>query len=126
MNEDKGKYEHEASILKCLCDNYGIEGSLSRLPGENINYLVSVNDGERYVLKVVGDEIPLEAFEMVNTAIEHAVLNGFRPKLPRIVKNKYHRIKKSRPDSKVLIKKCAICGKHLTLSISICQYYIVW
>jgi len=53
MIEDMGNPEHEARILQCLCDNYGIDGSLSRLPGENINYLVTADDEQRYVFKIV-------------------------------------------------------------------------
>ncbi len=89
MNEKFGNHEHEyeASILQCLCDHYGIEGSLSRLPGENINYLVTVDDEERYVLKLVDDDMPSEMVAMEYAAIEHAVSHGFGLKLPRIVKN---------------------------------------
>ena len=92
MNEDMGKHEHEAGILHCLGDHYGIAGSLSRLPGENINYLVTVDDGRRYVLKIVGDDMPPEVVEMEYAAMEHAVANGFRLKMPRIVKNRHNEL----------------------------------
>jgi Ser/Thr protein kinase RdoA (MazF antagonist) len=91
MIEDMDKREYEASILHCLCDHYGIEGSLSRLPGENINYLVTVNDEQRYVLKIVGDNIPPGVVAMEYAAIEHAVSNGFGLELPRIVKNRHNK-----------------------------------
>ena len=89
MNEDMGKHEYEAAILRGLYDHYGIRGSLSRLPGDNINYLVTVNEEERYVLKIMGADMPTEAVAMEFAAIEHAVSNGFGLKLPRIVKNRY-------------------------------------
>lgn len=92
MNEDKGMQEHEASIAQCLRDNYGIEGSLSRLTGENINYLVTVDDAARYVLKIVGENMPSEVVAMECSAIEHAVSNGFRLELPRILKNRHDKI----------------------------------
>ena len=47
MNEESGKREQEAVALRCLRDHYGIEGSLSRLGGENINYLVRANERKR-------------------------------------------------------------------------------
>lgn len=90
MNEDMGKHEHEheAAILQCLCDHYGIKGSLSRLSGENINYLVTVDAEERYVLKIMGADMSVEAVAMEYAAIEHAVSHGFGLKFPRIVKNR--------------------------------------
>ena len=91
MNEDMGNHEREATIGQCLCDHYGIEGSLSRLPGENINYLVEVDDEERYVLKIVSEDMPSEVIAMECAAIEHAVSNGFGFKMPRILKNKYNK-----------------------------------
>lgn len=92
MYEAIGRQEHETIILQCLSDLYGIEGSLSRLPGENINYLVTVNDEERYVLKIVGASMPSEAVMMEYIAIKHASSNGFMLKLPRIVKNRQDKI----------------------------------
>jgi len=92
MNEDLGNHEHEATIVQCLYDRYGIEGSLSRLPGENINYLVTVDDDERYVLKIVGEVMPSEVVAMEYAAIKHAVSNGFELKVPRILKNKHSKI----------------------------------
>lgn len=87
-----GNHEREASIGQCLRDHYGIEGSLSRLPGENINYLVKVDDEARYVLKIVGENMPSEVVAMECAAIEHAASNGFEFKMPRILKNKKHKI----------------------------------
>ena len=92
MNEDMDKHEYEATILQCLCDHYGIEGSLSRLPGENINYLVTVDDEERYVVKIVGEDMPSKVVAMEHAAIKHAVSNGFGLEMPRILKNKHNKI----------------------------------
>ncbi len=92
MNEDRVKHEHEAIILQCLFDHYGIEGSLTRLTGENINYLVEVSEEERYVLKIVDENMPSEVTAMAYAAIEHFVTNGFDLELPRIVKNRQHKI----------------------------------
>jgi Ser/Thr protein kinase RdoA (MazF antagonist) len=87
MKEYKCKHENEALILQCLSDHYGIEGSLSRLTGENINYLIMVDDKKRYVLKIVSADITPELMSMEDAAIKYAVSNGFRLELPRIVKN---------------------------------------
>jgi len=103
MNEDMGKHEHEAAIEQCLCDHYGIKGSLSRLSGENINYLVTVDDEERYVFKIMGADTPLEVVATEYAAVEHAVSHGFRPSLPRIVKNRSNKL-----NSGIIVRK-----KHL-------------
>ena len=87
MNEDSDQRELEAVALRCLRDHYGIEGSLSRLGGENINYLVRANEGERYVLKIVDEHMPSEVVAMEYAAVEYAISSGFSLKLPQIIKN---------------------------------------
>ena len=42
-------------IVELLDEHYGLTGELSRLSGENENYLVSKADGTRVVLKIRGD-----------------------------------------------------------------------
>ena len=92
MNEDMLNPEQEASILHCLRDHYGIEGSLNRLSGENINYLVTVDDEQRYVLKIVGDDMSPGMIAMEYAAIKHAASHGFGLKMPQIVKNKNNQL----------------------------------
>jgi Ser/Thr protein kinase RdoA (MazF antagonist) len=92
MNEGSDKREQHAVALRCLRDHYGIEGSLSRLAGENINYLVLANDGERYVLKIVDEHMPTEVVAMEYAAVEHALSKGFKLKLPRIIKNSHNKL----------------------------------
>ena len=77
----------EITVLKCLSDNYGISGSLERLSGENLNYLLSTLEGERFVVKIVDDDMPPEVSEMEFEASEYARSAGFTLKLPRIVQN---------------------------------------
>jgi hypothetical protein len=60
----------ENTVLKCLSDNYGISGSL-----------------ERFVVKIVDDDMPAEVSEMEFEASEYALSAGFSLKLPRIVQN---------------------------------------
>jgi Ser/Thr protein kinase RdoA (MazF antagonist) len=92
MNEDSDQREQEAVALRCLRDHYGIEGSLSRLGGENINYLVRANEGKRYVLKIVDEHMPSDVVAMEYAAVEHAISKGFRLKLPIIIKNKNNKL----------------------------------
>ena len=88
MNTDIDKHELEATVLQCLGDHYGISGSLSRLSGENTNYLVRGSGAERYVFKLMGENFSPEVAAMENAAVEHAISNGFELEMPRIVKNK--------------------------------------
>jgi Ser/Thr protein kinase RdoA (MazF antagonist) len=82
----------QRAFLRLLADNYGIEASLSRLPGENRNYLVEGNDGRRFVLKVADDNIPSHVVEMEYAALEHAVAAGVEISLPRIIPARSSRI----------------------------------
>ena len=79
----------EISVLECLAESYGINGSLQRLSGENLNYLLSTGKGERYVVKVVDDETPPEVVEMEFEALEYAISAGFPLQLPRIIQNNH-------------------------------------
>jgi Ser/Thr protein kinase RdoA (MazF antagonist) len=80
------------SVTECLALNYGIEGELSRLPGENLNFLVATARGEKFVSKIVDEHMPPDVVEMEFAAIEYAAKAGFQPQLPRIIENKYGNI----------------------------------
>jgi len=82
----------ENTVLKCLADNYCLDGNLERLAGENLNYLLTTEKGERYVAKIVGDDMPPEVVAMEFEAIEHAISAGFSLQLPKIVKNQFGNI----------------------------------
>jgi len=73
------------SVSENLAANYGIQGKLDRLPGENLNFLVTQSSGTKHVLKIVDEHMPPSAVEMEYVAIEHALRAGFRPRLPRII-----------------------------------------
>ena len=77
----------EQSIAATLAEYYGLEGELSRLGGENLNVLVRTPDGQKFVFKVVDDDMPPEVVEMEFSVIDHAISGGFGPDLPRIIKN---------------------------------------
>jgi Ser/Thr protein kinase RdoA (MazF antagonist) len=87
----------EASALarvvgECLRANYGLRGKLDRLPGENLNFLVTINGNKKYVFKIVDEHMPPTVVELEFAAIEHAVRAGFQPRLPRIIENVYGNI----------------------------------
>jgi Ser/Thr protein kinase RdoA (MazF antagonist) len=83
---------NELTVAASLAEHYGIEGVLRRLPGENLNYLVETGTGQRYVVKIVDDDMPPEVVEMEFKAIEHAESVGFPLQLPRILKNRHGNI----------------------------------
>lgn len=74
------------TVQACLAANYGIAGSLERLPGENLNFLVTDQRNAKYVLKIVDDHMPPAVVAMEFAAIEHALGEGFPLHLPRIIK----------------------------------------
>jgi hydroxylysine kinase len=82
----------ENSVLQCLVDNYDISGSLERLSGENLNYLLTTSEGGRYVAKIVDDEMPPEVVEMEFEAVEYAISAGFSLELPKTVQNIHRNI----------------------------------
>jgi Ser/Thr protein kinase RdoA (MazF antagonist) len=92
MNKQSDPAEFEPDILRCLADHYGIEGRISRLLGENLNYLVNSDEGERFIFKIVDDDMPADFVAMENEAIEYAISAGFHAKLPRILKNRNGKI----------------------------------
>jgi Ser/Thr protein kinase RdoA (MazF antagonist) len=80
-------------VLDCLASNYDIENAnLRRLPGENLNFLVTSGPDSRYVCKIVGDDAPREVVELENAAIGYAASNGFGLDLPTIQENKFHNL----------------------------------
>ena len=75
-------------VLECLLRNYGLGGTLQRLPGENLNLLVTTGRSRRFVLKIVGPDMPEEVVEMECAVVRHAVAAGFRVRLPETLRNK--------------------------------------
>lgn len=79
-------------VAECLATHYGIEGRLERLPGENLNFLVTTASGQKFVSKIVDEHMSPAVVEMEFAAIEYAVNAGFQLHLPRIIENKYGNI----------------------------------
>ena len=82
----------EKIVLQCLSENYGLDGTLTRLSGENLNYLLTRKNGGQLVVKIVDDDMPAEVVEMESEALKYAFSSGFPLKLPKIIKNKYKKI----------------------------------
>lgn len=76
----------EEKIGEFLFANYGLQGRLERLGGENLNYLVTTPKGRRQVLKIVEEVEAEESAELENRLIEHARISGFEFGLPVIEK----------------------------------------
>lgn len=66
---------------------YGLEGSLFRLGGENLNYRLTTATGEKYVLKIVGENSTPESADLELKLLEHARNADFPINLPFIIKN---------------------------------------
>ena len=64
------------AIRQCIHDVYRIDGVMSRLPGENLNYLVEAKDDRKYVAKIAGDELPPILVSLQHQAIKHATGKG--------------------------------------------------
>lgn len=82
----------EKTVLQCLSENYGLDGTLTRLSGENLNYLLTRKNGGQLVVKIVDDDMPAEVVEMEAEALKYAFSSGFHLKLPKIIENKYKNI----------------------------------
>lgn len=82
----------ENTVLECLREHYQITGTLVRLSGENLNYLLTTDEGEFFAVKIVDEDMPPEVVEMELESINHAIQTGFSLDLPRIVPNKYKNI----------------------------------
>jgi hydroxylysine kinase len=65
---------------------YGVEGTLTRLAGENENYLVAGEGGARYVLKLADPDAAEELIALEHAAVEAAHASGLDAAFPRIVR----------------------------------------
>ena len=86
MNENTASGVEEA-IGEWIFRYYGLEGSLERLAGENLNYLLTTPEGQRFVFKAVDQASSQESAAMEFELLEHARKAGFPLELPYIVKN---------------------------------------
>jgi len=89
---DAGDDPMESAVRACLADAYNLAGRLDRLPGENLNYLLTVNGNEKYVFKIVDEDMPRAVVELEFEVVRHARQAGFSVRLPKIIENQYGNI----------------------------------
>ena len=97
MAESSRSSEHLSHIL---LTEYGVEGTVSRLAGENENYLVTESAGQRFVYKLADRERTSDIVDLEHRAIEAIVDSGVDLGLPRIVPTRQAEIEStdSQPD----------------------------
>lgn len=79
MSSDQTQHE-------LLRREYGLQGALSRLPGENENYLLTAQDGRRFVLKITGEEFGAEFLAFEDSVVEAVHASDIGLAVPRIVR----------------------------------------
>lgn len=72
-------------VAAFLSTAYGLDATVSRLAGENDNYLVTAADGMRYVLKLAGEGERRETIELEQQAVESVRAIGLDLDLPHLV-----------------------------------------
>ncbi len=83
------KVERSLPSLDTLAElvqvEYGLHGEITPLSGENENYLVALEDGRRYVLKLITERISSGVLEMEQQIVAHLQAAGVDLDLPRQV-----------------------------------------
>ena len=83
MKEDPTR---SSEIRQMLRTEYGLEAMISRLDGENENYLVVAEDGSQRVLKLCGQDQTSAAVELENLAVERVAEASLELEVPHIVR----------------------------------------
>jgi len=73
------------TITKLMAIEYGFSGEISRLDGENENYLIKKDTGERFVLKLADEQTTAGMIEIEHLAVEQLSNAGFPFCLPRVI-----------------------------------------
>ena len=76
------------SISQLLAHQYGIQGRVRRLAGENENYEITTPDGERFVLKLADDETRPEMIHMEAQAVRALAATCPDLGLPHVIPTK--------------------------------------
>ena len=77
--------QDEERARQLLAAEYGLDGELVRLPGENLNYLVTASGQRRYVLKVASAERDNAMLDMEYRAVEFIAERSTSLRVPRSV-----------------------------------------
>ena len=80
------------TVHRALREAYAIDGSLVRLPGENLNFLVQGDDGRKFIAKIAGHETPSEVVEMEFAALGYLSRMQTKLQFPEIVINKHGKL----------------------------------
>jgi Ser/Thr protein kinase RdoA (MazF antagonist) len=82
----------EAAALEWVARNFGLEGRLERLAGENLNYLLTAPGGEKYVFKAVDKQSSGESATLEHALLKYVRNAGLPLAFPFIIKNYDERI----------------------------------
>ncbi|WDP92226.1 MAG: aminotransferase class III-fold pyridoxal phosphate-dependent enzyme [Desulfobacter sp.] len=75
----------ETAIKELVRTQYGIDAQLTRLAGENENYLVEADAGMAYVLKLADQDTDTGLIEVEHLAVESLIEAGLPLNLPRLI-----------------------------------------
>ena len=76
----------EQAVLDCLAEHYDLSGRLERLPGENLNYRLTLKDEQKFVCKIIEQGNPGIAAEVEQAVLDAARAGRFPADLPYIRK----------------------------------------
>jgi 4-aminobutyrate aminotransferase-like enzyme/Ser/Thr protein kinase RdoA (MazF antagonist) len=78
-----------ADIAAILSDEYGLEGTASRLPGENENYLIATIAGTRFVLKLATEGGSSDVLDLERVAAETIATSGVGVAVSRVLPTRH-------------------------------------
>lgn len=81
----------QAQVHRLLLQQYGVSGSLARLPGENLNYLAVCGD-DKYVLKIAPQQRNNDEVDLEHQAAEHIAASALSVRVPRTVTTRDGRV----------------------------------
>ena len=79
-------------VRRVVSESYGIDGVLTRLPGENLNFLVETQNGRKWVAKIAGKDQGTKFVEMEHAALRWAGEAKLGLALPHIIENIYGKL----------------------------------
>jgi Ser/Thr protein kinase RdoA (MazF antagonist) len=80
--------KQQSYILNYIRENYGLSGVLNDLPSYiDKNYLLSTNDGDKYVVKISSQQTPTQEVELENAAMNHVSIKGLSFQTPVVIKS---------------------------------------
>lgn len=69
-------------VIKSL---YGLEGKITRLAGENDNFLIETDTGRKAVLKLADSDTSPDVIDLEYQAVERLIADRFPVRLPRVI-----------------------------------------